>query len=181
MLNTLYMYQEQVIKEQSSHDEHASASSALLLSQQSDSSEASTKGTAAVKNVDKNSEGKGKAAGAKDRGSVSASNVSQKSDEHHDVDSGVKSRVASLAHASEHLKEATIMLEKKLKEGGNASVANGTAVVTNGASGNNSSASAKTVTTADVKAAPDLLAYSKEKNQPGDSIHVLFTSNGIMQ
>ena len=176
-LLSLLCIQDQIVKEMSSHDEHASASTASLLSQQSDKSEmAAHRDTSAAKT-------QGKVAVAKVKDIVAgaeANSTAQKSEEeHHEVGSEIKSRAASLAHAAEHLKEATVMLQKKMqKVAGNASdgnLANATRVA-----GYNASAAGKAAKAVDANAAaaPDLLAYSKEQKHPGDTIHVLFTSNG---
>ena len=169
--------QQQILSQQSSHDEHKSASTAALLHQKSDVSEAaaavggskSGKG-AAVKNV-----ASPVTAASKKAGDVAAVTkgikTSATADEHHDVGSGVKASAASLAHAAEHLKEATVMLQKKaVAEGAGKGVV--AVAVANG------TASAKKPIIKDSTPPPDLLAYSKKQGQPGDTIHVLFTSNG---
>ena len=170
--------QQQILSQQSSHDEHKSASTAALLHQKSDVSEAaataggsqSGKG-AAVKNVASPVTAASKKAGDTAAAAAKGGKFSGTADEHHDVGSGVKASAASLAHAAEHLKEATDMLQKKAAAEGAVKGAVAVAVA-------NGTASAKKLVIKDSTPPPDLLAYSKKQGQPGDTIHVLFTSNG---
>eukprot|EP00955_Chlamydomonas_euryale_P079255 363275-Chlamydomonas_euryale.AAC.5 len=132
----------------------------------------------------------GEQTGSDDRGDVSGESGGSNVAEQHEISSGVKAAAAHLDHHSLHLEQqiakATELLTKarekaKAEQGGagadevdgkdsaQSARAADAAVVTTGS---------KPQAAEDSSALPDLLAYSKEQGQPGDTIHVLFTSNG---
>ena len=137
-----------------------------------------------VKVAAKADAGKGAAAESTQGGGGSSASASSQDRDHHEVGSGVKATAASLAHAAEHLKEATSMLEKKAAAGKGANGASATTSATSASSsaaGDSNGTAVANGTVAvkkDTTPPRDLLAYSKEQKHPGDTIHVLFTSNG---
>mmetsp|Transcript_27021 Transcript_27021/g.59096 ORF Transcript_27021/g.59096 Transcript_27021/m.59096 type:complete len:635 (+) Transcript_27021:187-2091(+) len=182
----------QMIAQGSSQDEQKSAQVEALKQQQSDTgdsseahkastagahssktSAASTKPPTRLKSKSSSSQHTGTtahgsaSAGASYAGSTTTSSTTG---QQHALSSGVASTAASLQKATEELKKVTASLEtKKAAAAVGASKASGAQKA--GTSAQKADAGSKAPTA-------DLLAYSKSQKQPGDTIHVLFTSNG---